>query len=213
MEDFPANSHNVLGPAKQKQEKPEKKEVEKVVVGEVIQKPRSIGRKFKDIFVGGQFRDASTFVGRDVIIPAIKNVIVDSMNKGTERIVYGDTGPSRRPREYPGRTSYNRPIERGYGRHPAMLPDQPPRNQARRRTGGMSEIIVVSRDEAELVVERLSDIIDMYDAASVADLHDLVGLPTTYIDNKWGWTSLQYADVKQVREGYLIDLPAVEPLS
>jgi len=211
MEDFPANSHNVLGPAKTKKEIPEKKEVEKVVVGEVIQKPRSIARKFKDIFVSGHLRDASLFVGRDVIIPAIKNVIVDSMNQGTERIVYGDTRPSRRPREYPGRTSYDRMSR--VDRRPAMLPDQPPRTQSRRRTGGMSEIIVVSRDEAELVLERLGDIIDQYDAASVADLHDLVGLPTTYIDNKWGWTNLQYADVKQVREGFLIDLPSVEPLS
>ena len=212
MEDFPANSHNVLGPPKEKKEKPEKKEVEKVVVGEVIQKPRSIGRKFKDIFVGGEFRNASTYVATDVILPAIKNAIVDATSKGVERLIYGDTGPSRRPREYTGRTSYNRPVDRGYSR-PGILPDQPPRSQARRRTGGMSEIILVSREEAELVVERLSDIIDMYDAASVADLHDLVGLPTTYIDNKWGWTSLQYADVKQVREGFLIDLPAVEPLS
>jgi len=209
MDDFPANSHNVLGPTKK--EKPEKKEVEKVVVGEVIQKPRSIGKKFKDIFVGGEFRNATTYVGTDVILPAIKNAIVDATSKGVERLIYGDTGPSRRPREYPNRTQYNRIADRGY--RPAMLPDQPPRSQARRRTGGMSEIIVVSRDEAELVVERLGDIIDQYDAASVADLHDLVGLPTTYIDNKWGWTSLQYADVKQVREGYLIDLPAVEPLS
>lgn len=72
--------------------------------------------------------------------------------------------------------------------------------------------MLVSRDEAELVIERLSDILENYDVASVADLYDLVGLPTTYIDNKWGWTNLAYANVRQVREGYLIDLPQAEPI-
>lgn len=73
-------------------------------------------------------------------------------------------------------------------------------------------MILVSRDEAQLVLDTLIDIIDTYEFASVADLYDLAGLPTTYVDNKWGWGSLQYAEVRQVREGYLLDLPNVEPI-
>jgi hypothetical protein len=92
-----------------------------------------------------------------------------------------------------------------------MLPDQPPYAPPRRRQD-VGEIILISRDEAELVIERLTDIIDKYEVASVADLHDLVGLPTTYVDNKWGWSVLNSVGVRQIREGFLIDLPPVEPI-
>jgi hypothetical protein len=59
----------------------------------------------------------------------------------------------------------------------------------------------------------MTDIIDVYKVASVTDLHDLVGLPSTYVDNKWGWENLSYANVRQIREGYLLDLPPVEPIN
>ena len=47
-------------------------------------------------------------------------------------------------------------------------------------------MILNSRSESELVLESLQDIIDKYDVASVADLYQLVGLPTAYTDNKLG---------------------------
>jgi hypothetical protein len=72
---------------------------------------------------------------------------------------------------------------------------------------------MVSREEAENVIERLGDIIDVYKVATVADLHSLCDLPSTYIDNKWGWQALNYASVRQIREGFLLDLPPAEPIS
>ena len=38
-------------PNKSREEKKPEKQIEKVVTGEVIQKPKSIGRKFKDVFL------------------------------------------------------------------------------------------------------------------------------------------------------------------
>jgi hypothetical protein len=58
----------------------------------------------------------------------------------------------------------------------------------------------------------MTDIIDKYDVVSIADLYQMCGLPSTYIDNEWGLSSLQYIDVRQTREGYIIDLPAAEAL-
>lgn len=63
-----------------------------------------------------------------------------------------------------------------------------------------------------MVLERLNDIIDRYEVASVADLHELVGLPTTHVDNKWGWENVRYAEVRQIREGFLLDLPPAMPI-
>jgi hypothetical protein len=206
--EFPSNSHKAVeGP------KPElpKKDIQKVVTGDAIQRQKPLRRKFKELFFGGEFKGATRYITVEVLLPAVKNMVVDATTKGIERIIYGDSSPRRRTEIGRPRISYNNPIDR-YSRQRAMLPDQPPYSAARGRREDVGEIILVSRDEANLVVERLTDIIDKYGVASVADLHDLVGLPTTHVENKWGWSALKYAEVRQIREGYLIDLPAVEPI-
>lgn len=195
-----------------KSKSPEKtKEVEKVVTGEVVSKPKPIGRKFKDIFITADFGSVVTYVGQEVLIPAARNMIVDTFTKGIERMMYGDTRPRHR-RSYSSydrgpRVTYNSPVSRSAYREPST---RPPAGIERRRDS--RDIILSSRDEAELVIERLNDICDSYDVASVADLHDLVGLPTTHVDNKWGWSDVTSASVHQVREGYLLDLPPAEAI-
>lgn len=74
------------------------------------------------------------------------------------------------------------------------------------------DIILALRAEAELVIKRLTEIIEQFGNATIGDLHDLVGLPTTHIDHKWGWTVLKDANIQQIPEGYLIELPEAEPI-
>jgi hypothetical protein len=73
-------------------------------------------------------------------------------------------------------------------------------------------VIVGTREEAELVIERLIDVLDKYDVVSLAALYELLGLETSYIDNKWGWTNLSSAQVRQIRQGYLLELPPLEEI-
>lgn len=207
--EFPSNSKNPLGDLKAPNIEKPPKDIQKVVSGEVVQRKKPLRRRLKELFFGGEFKGATKYISGDVLLPAFKNMVVDAGKGFIERIVYGDA-PRRRYEAGRPRVSYNTPVDRGYSRPRGMLPDQPPHVARRRQDVG--EIILVSRDEAELVVERLTDIIDKYEVASIADLHDLVGLPTTYVDNKWGWTSLRGADIRQVRDGWVIDLPSVEPV-
>lgn len=213
--DFPGNSKHVLGEPVVPKGKLAKENVEKVVSGEAIQRKKPLGRRFKELFFRGEFHEARGYVIAAVLLPALKNMVVDTVSKGIERTVYGDSGPRRGSSEYGRpRISYNTPIDRDrYSRsRSGMLPDQPPLSAPSRRRQDANEIILVSKEEAELVVERMADIVDKYDVATVADLYDLVGLPTTYIDNQWGWSSVRGVDVRQIREGWLIDLPPMEAL-
>jgi hypothetical protein len=72
------------------------------------------------------------------------------------------------------------------------------------------EIVLDERSEAEEVLDRLFDVVNKYESATVADLYDLVGLPSTHADYKWGWTDLRGAGVSRIRDGYLLDLPDPE---
>lgn len=209
---YPGNSHNVLGAGPQKAAKmKDRPKLEAVVTTKVIQRKKPLGERFKDIFFNGEFKGATRYVIMDVILPAAKNMMVDATTEGIKRVVYGESSPSRR-RFSPGmrepRFSYNRPVMH---REPsAMLPGQPPiAPQGRDKP----DLVFVNRDEAEKIIEQMSNVLDKYEVVSVADLYELSGLPVTNIDYIWGWTSLGYAKVLQIREGYLIDLPRPEPIN
>lgn len=205
--DFPPNSHKDKEKQEKKKEKPKQ---EPVVTGEVIKRKKSLGRRFKDLFFGGDFSGATRYVASDVLLPALRNLVVDMTTKGIERTIYGEAASRRRSDGSRSRYSYNNPINRD-PRRGVALPDQPPYIRGGRRHD-IGEIIIPDKSEAETIVERLTDIIDKYEVASVADLYELLGLPTNYVDNKWGWSSLRYVDIRQVRGGWLIDLPSVEPI-
>ena len=79
-------------------------------------------------------------------------------------------------------------------------------------THNFDGIILESRREAEEVIDRLGDLIDNYDAATVSDLYELVGITGSFTDDKWGWTDIRSAGIRRVREGYLLQLPRTEPL-
>jgi len=208
--EFPGNA-NKDKDAKKPAPKTDKK-IEKVVSGQVTERKKPFGQRFKDTFFGGEFRAARGYVVSEVLLPALRNLIVDATSKGIERMIYGDVSP-RRPASRGGygspKIQYNSPVQRERG--PIFLPDQPPRSRGRRQE--INDILFVSREEAELVLERMVDIINDYDVVSKADLNELAGLQSTYVDNNWGWVDLRYASVRQTRDGFLLDLPPYEPLA
>jgi len=210
--DFPSNSQQ---PKKPKGGAPAEKKIEKLDVGPVVKRKQPLGRRVKAIFARGEFKQAVQFVAMDVLVPAMRDLIVDATSKGIERLIYGDTSPRRNRGYGPSqntRVAYNQVSRYSSRRDSVMLPGQPPRGGALSRHRQADEIILSSRQDAQNALERLADLIDQYEVATVADLNELLDLPATYVDNNWGWTHLLGADVVQIREGYLLQLPPVEPI-
>jgi hypothetical protein len=209
--DYQSNTRKDKEKAKNKEGRPEKK-LEKVVTGDVVVHKKSIGRRVKDIFVEADFRSVGVYIVMDVLIPAAKNMMVDAGTKGIERIFYGESAIRRRNFGPGPRFTYQSPISRSY-REPERIRYGPvaqalPRAVSRSR----DDFILASREEADLVLERMNDVIDTYEVVTVADYNELVGFPTTPVDNKWGWIYLGDVQIRQIREGYLIDLPSPEPI-
>lgn len=203
--------------AQSKPESDQDQKLEKIVVGEVVTRKKPLGSRMKEIFFGGDFTSAGQYIAAEVLLPAFRNLLIESITKGAERVVLGDSSLARgRPQPgYGPRVTYNSPINRGPYREAtsrrANLPDQPTTGRPRGRHDN-TEIVLASRGDAEMVLERMQDIIDRYQVVSMADLHELTGLPAPYTDNKWGWESLRFAEIRQIREGYLLDLPPAETL-
>ena len=194
-------------------EKPEKSEknIEKVVTGEVVQKPKSLGKKFKETFFGGDSKQVAKYITADVLLPAIRNLVVDMITKGAERMIYGERDARRRdPRINYGAHYQLNPVSSRNPFDPRTAQSAIPRGRQNRHE--INDIVVSTREEAELVLERLNDILEKYDVASLADLYDLLGLQTSHIDNKWGWTFISNVPVRQIRQGYLLELPPLEEI-
>lgn len=189
-----------------------KKNLEKVVSGEVIVKSQGVGAKFKSIFFGGDATTASHYVVGEVILPALRNLVVEVVSKGIDRLIYGESAARRRPSSYAPRVQYNNPIYRQEPR--AYLPNQRPSDRwAEAGKRQLDKFIVSSRVEADMVVDTLTEAVSQYEVVSVADLNELLGLASSHVDQKWGWTNLSNIGVRQVREGYEISLPPLEEIS
>lgn len=204
--DYQSNSKKSKDPV------PDKK-IEKVVTGAVVVKKQSFGEKVKAVFVEADFRSVARYVVSDVLIPAARNMIVDASTKGIERMMYGDRTFRQRGGSFgqQSRMTYGgSPIQRVDYRHPNTRP--PSQMGPAYPRSGRHDFILDSRDEANEVLQKMHDILEMYDVVSVADLHELVGEPLSTVDQKWGWVNLVESQVQPVRGGYLVLLPPAEPL-
>ena len=209
--EFPGNS-NTDKMKKQKQEKDKPvKRVEKVVEGDVVQRKRSVRRRFQEALTGDDAQTVFATVIYEVAIPAFRDLVFEVIRTGAERSLYGDIRPSRHSNRGLGR---NNTVN--YGSMSRSRGDYDYRNDQRdislraRRNHDFGELIISTRGEAEEVIDRLVDLIDRFGLATVSDLYDLVGVTSNPTDEKWGWYNLASARAVRTRDGYLLDLPRTE---
>lgn len=198
-------------------ETPEDKKIERVVVGEVIIQKKSVRHRLKSIFLEADLRTVIRYVATTTLIPAAKAMLLDSINGGSRTWIYGEAA-TRRQNINPGpRTQYSNPQSLGVPYVPSgsggilgrVAPPVSP--EPRQQTRFAEDIVILaSKDEAEMVLERMQDALDTYQVVTLSDFKALIGSQHTHVDYKWGWTSLAGAHIRTVREGWLIDLPPVE---
>jgi len=181
--------------------------LEKVGKQKVI-KQITTGRKKKnffgsiaDSFLGDNTDSVGRYILIDVLIPALKNTILEMLTSGAEMLFYGEPRRNRRDRDRSGRSyvSYGAYYDRDH-----ETTRSPDRNRAKFR---FDDIIIDTRPEAEEVLSNLVDVVEDYGAVTIADFYDLVGLNADWSDHKYGWQNLAQAEVQRVREGYVLSLP------
>lgn len=206
MEDFPGNSNK----SKRPQKDPKQKKVERVIQSTAVMKKKPFGARMKELFFGGEVNSVSHYIAVEVLLPAIRNLLVDATSKGVERLVYGDA-PARRP-SGSQRTAYHSPGSRsGYSpAGPLTRPAAGPQRSSRKRD--VNDVLLPTREECELITETMGELLEKYEVVAVADLMDMLGLDYSYVDNDFGWTDLRFVTFRQTREGWLLQLPPVEAL-
>lgn len=211
MDDFPGNSRSQRSPEVEPDKKAEK--LEKVVTGKVMRRQKPLGRRFVETFFSGA-NNVWAYVLHEILIPAAKDTISDVVSQGVERMVYGEgRSASRRTGQRPGHS----PNYVNYSRYSRGGAREEPRTLSRRARSAhdFQEIILATRAEAEDVLDGLFSAISKYDQVTVSDLYDLLGIPSNFTDERYGWRDgdLRGAGPTRVQGGYLLDLPKPDLLN
>lgn len=199
MEEYKSNSDRSKN---QSQEVPQRR-AEKVITGGVTQRRKSGIDKLGSIFLAGDVEDVKEYIIEDVLIPTIKRAFYDIICNGMGMML-GERNPNKGNQS--SRVSYRSYYDRPDERKSRNNSDQSRLNY------GYKDLIFDNRGDAEVVLEQMFELLDRYDAVSIADLFDLAGESSNYTDNKYGWTNLEDARVQPVRGGYIIQLPRATTL-
>ena len=186
---------------------------ESVVTGEVVRKRKSKIQNVAETFFGGDLKDVASYVVVDVMIPAAKDMLYDTVAQGFSRLLFGEvrqrTASTNREYTSYGSMSRDRSVRRV---------DQSRRNgrddtfRDRISSNDFDDITFRDRRDAEAVMDTLMDTIDHYGQCSVADLLKASGMSPKYTDYDSGWHDLSRASISRYRDGYVLNMPRTEDL-
>ena len=135
------------------------------------------------------------------LLPSLKSIVVDFLNTGVSMLILGrNTGSQHGVGRH---TSYNK----RYKTRQKPWQNRQPRQNIQQTEEVFEDIFFDERDDAELVLGRLMELIHEYGRATMGDLYNMCGLSPNYIHEDWGWNNLNNCRVQYTMNGYVIDLP------
>ena len=181
----------------------------KVIAKAKVQKKSAIKEALRTFFVQDLPEIAEHLVV-NVAIPAAKNAITDMVTQGIQQLLYGEVDPRRRPTS--GYTSYSSSSRSNRG-NAYYRPRESDRREPRQpKPTNVEDLVFDTRGDAVDVIEYVAEQIEEYGQVSVADLMSSVGIQPRYTDERWGWTTTDAFEIRQIREGWLVSADRPEPL-
>lgn len=194
------NSHKYKSEKIQNEKKREKRQPI-IDNGQIVSTRKPLGKKIADTFLTEDIKDVKSWLIFDILLPGIKNTILDLMSM----MFFGETNSRSRGRRLRRNSeiySYNRCYE-----------DDSSYKRNRRSNTYESDdkldfrnIVLKEREDAERIIKTMREQIRDLDSVSVADLFDLIGVAGKWTDNNWGWDDERDIGIRRVSSGYLIDV-------
>ena len=169
----------------------------------IVSTKKPLGQKMKESFMGEDAKEVKDYLFFDVIIPGIKNAFMSTLNMLLFGEPYYDNrrNYSRKDRDrgsiysydslYNRRTSEKHKRERYYEKDDRI---------------DYRHIILDNRDDAEEVIFQIRELIRKDGYATIAELLDLVDLPSNFNDHDWGWEDERDISLRRISSGYLINV-------
>lgn len=195
--DYNKIESNVKPVDKHEEEVLQKKEIQQVATA----KPKK--KNFMERLVVGMIgpdgvQGVMYYLGNEIVLPAVKGLIFDSITSGVSMMLYGEEGR----RVGTQRVDYNKRYSSGT---PVTT-----ENQVRAKRRGMVDIYVFDNgEEARNVLEDMIQYAEAFTVVSVADYYEMIGITPEFTHNSYGWTYDMMIGVSIIPSGnsYMINLP------
>lgn len=167
-------------------------------------KENIVERFVKGIIGPDGFKGIATHLVGTVIVPAVKEMSYNALESGLRMAIFKDDAPTRTGQRVNYRAISNNNA-RTHVRSNVVSP---------RPINRVEDFFFTSHADATIVLEELTKWASQYDMVSVADYYEMIGQPTQFTHNDYGWS---FERIKTARIGisgseYYIDLPPAEAI-
>ena len=197
---YKPNSH------KSKKEQRDKPKATPVVKGTVTSKETSMVKRTARNVLAEDMNNVKSYIILDVLIPTIKDAIVNIVSNGINMLVYGDSVPVKNGTRY----NYNGITNR---KNNSITPKA--MAAERRVSHDFRDIEYETRGDALEVLSRMNEYIEDYGSCTVEDFYQFSKQSkyAKFTDRNWGWTQLGNIDIIRLRGGrFSLNLPRAERL-
>lgn len=186
----------------EKKEEPKKEKAKAIVKPDAVVSTKTpVIKKMANSFIEEGARDIKNYIVDDVLIPGIKETILNILSMA----FFGESSDYSRRSRRDDRRSYTE-YSSYYGGRSRRSERSDRRSRREDVKADYKNIILKTREDAEDVVEELYDRIKKNGDVSVAEFLEMVNAPSDFPDNNWGWTDERDIDIRRVRDGWLIDV-------
>lgn len=192
---------------------PQQKKVDPIVDKPVAIKKKTLGDKFKETFVQDDAKTVGNYIFIDVVVPTIKDTIIDIVTKGINMLLWGgDRGYNRtNSRHRRAGSNIQGPQYTNYGSYSynSFRDQQSYRSLDKysRENHNFDTILFDTRSQARDVRDKLVDIIEAKNEATVADFYSLCRIRSEYTDEYYGWRELGVSRIRSYRDKFILVLP------
>lgn len=179
-------------------------------------RPKTAAEKAKRSLAKRAFGDVLDYVGRNIIIPTLKDMFFDSVMGGLSMTMYGTDRYASRPSYSSKHTDYTK-MSRESSSRTTLVREARPIERSSRDVRGVyvDDLIFKDRGMAYEVLDRLIAYIRNYRSVSVANLYQLCKKRTVPTDFEWGWYDLNESNayVRRYGDRAILILPDPVPLT
>ena len=212
-------------------EQEEEVAVERKVAGAVVGKPKQVKKGLMERLVVSMIGPdglpaVGRYISKELIGPAAKQLFFDSITSAAHMMVFKDGGGPRNggyssgyQQQYRGKTDYGSRYRSGGASYsqPSVRNEGFPeddRDSAQRLGPGVILVdwSVGDRGSAQRVLDELLDLSQQYGNVRVSDYYGLMGIPTKFTDNNYGWLygDIERTRIRSSRGEFILDLPPIK---
>ena len=184
---------------------------------QIVSTKKPLSKKFADTFLSEDIGSVKEWLVFDVVIPGLKNAFLDTVHM----LVEGEA----RPKSSSKSSRYYYDDDDEYTDYRSRYSGSKSRKKSKYERQDRDKvyysdddvdfrnIVVRRRKAAEKIVRMMRGRIRDFGSVSVAELLDSINAVGKWSDNDWGWTDERDIGIREVRDGFLIDVADPEYLN